>query len=99
MPANTEAYIGLLIQVPLVGIFIYFTLRIISIFLDSLEKRDLQWQVFLREQRDATNAVVARLAEELKTISQDVSRLTELITMHDQLVREAMAAIRERQLK
>lgn len=76
---TTGDYLGLLIQVPLVGVFIWFALRLVSMFLDSLEKRDLQWQNFLKEQREATNTsmsnLAARLGDEMKEISKEVSEL------------------------
>lgn len=76
---NVSDYIGLLIQVPLVGVFIWFALKQTSMFLDSIEKRDTQWQQFLKEQREATDAsmqnLAARLGDEIKSLSQEVAEL------------------------
>ena len=78
-----EPYIGLLIQVPLVGVFIWFALKLVSIFMESLEKRDQQWQNFLREQREATtaaiNAMGTRMGEEMKALSREVYELRGMI--------------------
>lgn len=76
---TSDAYIGLLIQVPLVGVFIWFALKLVSIFMESLEKRDVQWQNFLREQREATtvaiNSLGARMGDEIKALSREVYEL------------------------
>ena len=57
-----ETYIGLLIQVPLVGVFIWFALRLVDTFLKTLEARDKQWQEFLTQQRKETNEAMTNLA-------------------------------------
>ncbi len=55
---NIGDYIGLLIQVPLVGIFIYFTLKLINIFmaaqaefLKTLQQQNEKWE-HATKQRD-----------------------------------------------
>jgi hypothetical protein len=72
-------YISLLIQIPLVGIFVWFSLRLITIFLDSLEKRDIQWKAFLEEQRKASQDAMAhmagRFADEIKTLAKEVAEI------------------------
>jgi hypothetical protein len=93
---NFEGYIGLLIQVPLVGVFIWFALKLVSTFLESLEHRDLQWQSFLKEQREANNMAIGRLAEELKTINTNIGRLEVILLGHDQITREAVTSMRSR---
>jgi len=76
-----ETYIGLLIQVPLVGIFVWFSLRIVDIFMKSLDKRDGQWQEFLEQQRTANADAIAhmagRFADEIKALGKEVSALRE----------------------
>jgi hypothetical protein len=87
---GTEAYIGLLIQVPLVGIFVWFSLKIVSIFMasldlrdrqwtTSLESRDKQWQDFLEQQRKANNEAIAHMAQrfsdEIKQLGKEVAEL------------------------
>ena len=82
-----ESYIGLLIQVPLVGIFIWFTLKIVDRFMASLDKRDLQWQEFLSQQRketsEAMTALAARLGDEIKAIASEVARFNGVLSAHD----------------
>ena len=89
-----ETYIGLLIQVPLVGVFIWFALRLVDIFLKSLEQRDGQWQSFLREQREANNMAMGRLAEELKSITLNITRVEVMLQSHDLITREAVASMK-----
>ena len=79
MNSNVEAYIGLLIQVPLVGIFVWFSLTLIKIFLASLDKRDTQWQAFLEEQRksyhDAIANMASRFGDEIRTVGKELAEL------------------------
>jgi hypothetical protein len=74
-----DTYISLLIQVPLVGIFVWFSLRLISVFLASLEKRDAQWQAFLEEQRKASHEAIAHMAgrfsDEIKALAKEVAEI------------------------
>jgi len=42
--------IGLLTQVPLVGIFVWFALQWIRIFTDSMAERDEAWREFIEQQ-------------------------------------------------
>ncbi len=80
---NTEAYISLLIQVPLVGAFIWFALRLISIFMASLDRRDASWQTFLEQQRkqnnDAIASMAARFADEIRTMGKELSEIKGMI--------------------
>lgn len=81
-----ENYISLLIQIPLVGIFVWFSLRLISMFmvaierfLKSLEDRDVQWREFLEEQRISSQEAIAhmagRFADEIKVLAKEVAEL------------------------
>lgn len=83
---NAEAYIGLLIQVPLVGIFIWFTLKIVDRFLLSLDNRDKQWQSFLdaerKEMNEAMTNLAQRLGDEIKTIATEVARVNGVLSQH-----------------
>lgn len=75
MTSTVEPYIGLLIQVPLVGMFIWFTLRQNKDFLEAMEKRDEQWRGFLNSHTESTNQAIGRIAEEVKSLSREVSAL------------------------
>ncbi len=80
-------YISLLVQVPLVGIFIWFTLKIVDRFLKTLEQRDIQWQAFLTQQREETNKsladLAARLGDEIRATAIEVARINGVLTTHD----------------
>jgi Na+/phosphate symporter len=75
MEAAINSYIGLLIQVPLVGMFIWFTLRQNKDFLTAMERRDEQWREFLSNHTESTNQAIGRIAEEVKTLAREVSQL------------------------
>jgi hypothetical protein len=74
-----ESVINLLIQIPLVGIFIWFILeRDKRSDVKQLE-RDEQWREFLKEQRAQNNAAVSRLAEEQKEMRAEFAKLAGVI--------------------
>lgn len=79
MPSNAEPYISLLIQVPLVGIFVWFTLKIIRVFMDFLKSRDESWQTFLDQQRKQDKDAIAHMAErfagEIRELGKEVAEL------------------------
>ena len=77
--SNIESYIGLLIQIPLVGIFVWFSLQLISIFLKSLDARDQQWRLFIEQERRANHEAIANMAarfsDEIRVLGKEVSEL------------------------
>ena len=77
--ASINEYIGLFLQIPLVGIFVWFSLRLIKIFLDTLEQRDLQWQAYLAAQREIDRSAIGhmagRFADEIKNLGKEISEL------------------------
>lgn len=75
--------LSLLAQIPLVGIFVWFVLEMMKRYLQERTERDQQWRDFLRELRDAQNAAIARLAEEIKVIACEVSSMREAINRHE----------------
>jgi hypothetical protein len=79
---NVDAYIGLLIQIPLVGIFVWFSLRLIDLFLKSLDLRDAQWKEFIKQEREASNIAIThmaqRFADEIRSLSKEISILNGL---------------------
>lgn len=84
---SEATYIGLLAQIPLVGIFVWFALKIIAVFMSWLEKRDAQWQIFLEEQRNATNG-------ELKILTAEMVRMNSTLSAHDARVTEGRKTTR-----
>lgn len=83
MSAVPESVINLLVQVPLVGIFVWFILQRDKQTAESEKRRDEQWRDFLREERELRATSIGRLAEELKSIGQEVARVTALLVSHD----------------
>jgi hypothetical protein len=77
--ANIDAYIGLLIQIPLVGIFVWFSLKLIEVFLHSIDARDAHWKEFIKQEREANHAAIAhmaqRFADEIRVLSKEVSTI------------------------
>lgn len=78
-PSSLEAYIGLLIQIPLVGIFVWFSLDLIAKFLKSIDARDEQWRAFFNQQREANNQAIdnmaRRFADEIRALGKEVAEL------------------------
>lgn len=75
MDIATDAYVNLLIQVPLVGIFVWFAHKQTQLFIEAQEKRDASWREFFKNQQDAVNAALGRLAEEIKTNGEKIAEL------------------------
>lgn len=83
-------YIGLLIQVPLVGIFVWFALQLVRLFNDTITKRDDAWRVFLEQQEEASRSflkqnadastaaiqqMTARFADEIRNLTKEITEL------------------------
>ena len=83
-----NSFISLLIQIPLVGIFVWFVLERDKRMESSAIKRDADWRAFLREQREQNNAALSRLADEIKSIGQLTATSNTLITQNQSLLRE-----------
>lgn len=86
----SDPVVSLLIQIPLVGIFVWFTLQTQKQAAAAQDKRDTEWRIFLREQREANNAALSRLAEEIKSISTQNAAMQSLMLAHDQRVQMAI---------
>lgn len=74
---------SLLAQIPLVGIFIRFVLEMMKRYGEERTYRDAQWREFLKDLRDAQNAAIARLAEEIKCIAIEVAQMRESLNRHE----------------
>jgi len=74
----TTDYIGLLIQIPLVGIFVWFSLKLIDSFLKAIDARDLQWRAFIEQERIADRQAIAHMAErfanEIRNLADEISK-------------------------
>lgn len=98
----TPEVLGLLFQIPLVGIFVWYNLENQKrqdardkardeLFVNELRERDEQWRTFLKEQGEHGNFAIARIAEEVKTVTQEVARMNTVLISHDTASREARA--------
>lgn len=84
-----EPYINLLMQIPLVGLFVWFILKRDERADIQQRERDEQWRSFLQEQREQNNAALQRLAGEISLIAQKVGDMSETLSAHDAIVRAA----------
>lgn len=82
MPAS-EYYISLLVQIPLVGIFVWFSLQLIAIFLRAIDARDQQWRQWIEQERHANNealkSMAERFANEIRNMQQRLGELASKI--------------------
>lgn len=89
-----DAWISLLIQFPLVGIFVWFTLKINERNQSAMERRDSEWREFLKDQRQQNNEALGRIAEEVKSATRMVAVNQSLIVEHDKNFQEILPAIK-----
>ncbi len=83
----SEPLSNLLVQVPLVGMFIYFILEWSKRMEKSQAERDEQWRQFLVEERIHRADAIGRLAEDIKSLSALVNQMSGQLTAHDARVR------------
>ncbi len=74
-----EYAISLLVQIPLVGIFVWFTLEIMKRQERSNDRRDDQWREFLKDQAEQYNSAISRIAEEVKANTSVLQMLRDQI--------------------
>jgi hypothetical protein len=88
-------YINLLIQIPLVGIFVWFSLRLSADHRADAERRDSQWQMFIEQQNVLWRGFIKDLSEQssassdltsqrLSELAQIISSLLDDFKTHDQ---------------
>ena len=72
--------LSLLIQIPLLGAFIWFTLRLSADFRADAKIRDTQWQDFIRQENVLWRGFVQELVDK-STVADDMvsQRLFELV--------------------
>ena len=85
-------YINLLIQIPLVGIFVWFSLRLSSDHRADAERRDVQWQMFIEQQNQIWLSFIKDLNEQGRTSSDlNSQRLSELAQLIGSLLNDFKA--------
>lgn len=72
-----------LIQVPVLGAFIWFTLRITRDYLEAQKFRDKQLLEFMAEMRESTNKVIDCNTRALERIADEVRANTVTLSKHD----------------
>ena len=81
------------LQLPIVGVFMWFTLELMKREQAERMKRDEDWRKFLIEQRDAANHGMSRLAEEIKESGKLVATTNALLMNHDGNVKGISATL------
>lgn len=81
------SWINLLIQIPLVGIFIWFVLEQDKRAADADNKRDERWREFLKEQRQATE-------QSMERITNQIEQMSRILAEHDARVSTAVTEMR-----
>lgn len=75
----SQEIVQLLIQVPLLGVFVWFTLKLSGDFRADTAKRDEQWQKFIEQQNELWRNFIRELVERSLSADDTVSqRLGEL---------------------
>ena len=71
-----DSALSLLVQIPIVGIFVWYVL-----------KSSKDWRDWLRDRDKQQDAVIARLTRELERLTEHVDMLTRVMLYHDATVR------------
>jgi hypothetical protein len=76
---DTANMVPLLIQIPLVGIFVWFSLRLVDVFLKNIDTRDAQWKLFIEQERKANHDAIAHMAErfsdEIRNLANEIAQI------------------------
>ena len=86
-------------EVVLVVIFMAFILRRDRDDHNEMKSRDQMWLAFLREQREQTGIAISRLAEELKSNTNQLSSVVTILTAHDMRAQQGIAELVGRRKK
>ncbi len=80
---DLDSILSLFIQIPLVGIFVWFVLERDKRLEAGFTRRDKEWRDCLGEQRLQGNEAITRLTEEIKVIAAAVVQSSTLLSQHD----------------
>jgi hypothetical protein len=79
----SDTVINLLLQIPLAGVVVL----VVVVFLKFLDKTFTQFMAFIKEQREANNIAIIRLADQIKSIEDALVRRMEsmetILAKHD----------------
>jgi hypothetical protein len=74
-----EAWLNLIVQIPVVGIFIWFILEWTKRNNVAQIARDREWRDFMREERKSHADNLSQLVEEIKTIGNQVGTVSGIL--------------------
>ena len=80
---DIDSALSLLVQIPIVGIFVWYVL-----------KSSKDWREWLRDRDKQQDAVIARLTRELERLTEHVDMLTRVMLYHDATVRGPNADVK-----
>lgn len=100
-----DTVLNLLIQVPLVGIFVWSNLQTMKMldareekrdkaYADERASRDTAWREFLAEHRFQNNAAISRIADEVKSNSLEIAKMNSMLYAHDSAAKERASSHR-----
>ncbi len=100
-----DTIINLLIQIPLVGIFVWSSIETgrrqdardqkrDEAYASERKERDNAWRDFLSDQREQNNTAISRIAEEVKGNSQEIARMNAILSAHDAASKERSVTTR-----
>ncbi len=78
-----EQLVPALIQLPFLGIFVWFALRMLGDFRADSATRDDTWRIFLAEERQRSERALDRGLMEVKHLSEALERLAKASDDHD----------------
>jgi hypothetical protein len=77
--SGNEAWLNLIVQIPVVGIFIWFILEWTKRNNVAQIARDREWRDFMREERKSHADNLSQLVEEIKTIGNQVGTVSGIL--------------------
>lgn len=78
-----EQLVPALIQLPFLGIFVWFALRMLGDFRVDSATRDETWRIFLSEERQRSERALDRGLSEIKRLAEALERLAKAADDHD----------------
>lgn len=89
-------FIQLLLQIPMVGAFIFFALRMMENNQKANEKRDERYENAIRELRDVMNIAISGLKVTVDNNTDAMNKLNTYIIQHDARTAEYIKSDTER---
>jgi hypothetical protein len=90
MGTTMEPWIQLLIQIPVVGAFMWFVLTWSQRLDAQQDRRDTQWREFLNSDRAVTIAALTDVSGQLKNVADQLQDMREDLARHDSSAQQAI---------